>query len=105
MLVQQGFWDIERAGVSENTVFAVQCHHPGATRESLIYIDDLCKGRWTQLTEAFWFDLVEARTSNCRPIIVTTNYKGDELEEKPEATQLKFTIRCRREFCDVITLD
>jgi DNA replication protein DnaC len=71
----------------------------------ILYIDDLGKGHWTQLTEAFWFDLVEARTSNCRPMIVTTNYKGDELEEKSRGDTAEFTIRRLREFCDVISLD
>jgi hypothetical protein len=71
----------------------------------ILYIDDLGKGPWTQLTEAFWFDLVEARTSNCRPIIVTTNYKGDELEDRSRSDTAEFTIRRLREFCDVVTLD
>jgi DNA replication protein DnaC len=71
----------------------------------ILYIDDLGKGDWTQLTEAFWFDLVETRTSHCRPIILTTNYKGEELEDRSRGDIPEFTIRRLREFCDVITLD
>ena len=71
----------------------------------IFYLDDLGKGNWTENTEAIWFDLVESRTSNGRPIIITTNYKGDDLEEISRSETTEFTVRRLREYCDVITLD
>jgi hypothetical protein len=71
----------------------------------ILFLDDLGKGNWTENTEAIWFDLVESRTSNGRPLIITTNYKGDELEESSRSETTEFTVRRLREFCEVITLD
>jgi hypothetical protein len=71
----------------------------------ILFLDDLGKGNWTENTEAIWFDLVETRTANGRPIIITTNLKGDELTENSRSQTTEFTVRRLREFCDVITLD
>jgi hypothetical protein len=71
----------------------------------IFFLDDLGKGNWTPNTEAIWFDLVETRTSNGRPLIITTNYKGDDLEEASRSETTEFTVRRLREYCDVITLD
>jgi hypothetical protein len=71
----------------------------------IIFLDDLGKGNWTENTEAFWFDLIEVRTSHGRPVIVTTNYKGEELEDKSRSDTTEFTVRRLRDYCDVITLD
>jgi hypothetical protein len=71
----------------------------------ILFIDDLGKGNWTENTEAIWFDLVEARTSNGLPLIITTNFKGDALTENSRSDIAEFTIRRLREFCSVIALD
>lgn len=70
----------------------------------ILFLDDLGKGNWTPNTEAIWFDLVESRTSNGRPLVITTNYKGDDLEEKSRSETTEFTVRRLRDFCNVITL-
>jgi hypothetical protein len=71
----------------------------------ILFLDDLGKGNWTENTEAVWFDLVETRTSNARPLIITTNFKGEDLTEQSRSATTEFTVRRLREFCDIITLD
>jgi DNA replication protein DnaC len=71
----------------------------------ILFLDDLGKGNWTPNSKAIWFDLVESRTSNGRPIILITNLKGNDLEETSRSETTEFTVRRLREFCDVITLD
>lgn len=71
----------------------------------ILFLDDLGKGNWTENTEAIWFDLVESRTSQGRPIIITTNLKGEDLTERSRSQTTEFTVRRLREFCEIITLD
>jgi hypothetical protein len=71
----------------------------------ILFLDDLGKGNWTENTEAIWFDLVETRTSQGRPIIITTNLKGDDLTRNSRSNTTRFTIRRLREFCDVVALE
>lgn len=41
-----------------------------------LFIDDLGKGAWTQATEAQFFDLVDTRTRDGMPMLVTSNDNG-----------------------------
>lgn len=54
----------------------------------ILFLDDLGKGNWTENTEAISFVLVEIRTSNGRPLIVTTNYKAKTSKKTRAARQL-----------------
>ena len=72
----------------------------------ILAIDDLGKQRWTDRVECDLFDILEARTSNGRPTIWTTNFNGKALEAKfidPE-TGAAFIGRLR-EFHQAIGFD
>lgn len=71
----------------------------------ILFLDDLGKGYWTENTEAIWFDLLEHRTSNGKPVIVTTNYTGDELVTASRSDATAYAVRRLRDFCDLVTLD
>ena len=45
-------------------------------------LDDLGKTKWSEATLQAFFDLVEHRTSNEKPIYITTNYSRETLSKK-----------------------
>jgi hypothetical protein len=71
----------------------------------ILFLDDLGKGFWTENTEAIWFDLLEHRTSQGKPVIVTTNYTGDELIKNSRSEATAYAVRRLRDYCDTIALD
>jgi hypothetical protein len=71
----------------------------------ILFLDDLGKGFWTENTEAVWFDLLEHRTSHGKPVIVTTNYTGDELITGSRSNATAYAVRRLRDYCELITLD
>jgi DNA replication protein DnaC len=71
----------------------------------ILFLDDLGKGYWTENTEAIWFDLLEHRTSQGKPVIVTTNYTGDELINASRSEATAYAIRRLRDYCETIVLD
>jgi DNA replication protein DnaC len=71
----------------------------------IVFLDDLGKGYWTENTEALWFDLLEHRTSQGRPIIVTTNYSGQELIRGSRSEATAYAMRRLRDYCDTVALD
>ena len=81
----------------------------------VLFIDDLGKNKMTELVEADLFDVIETRTSNGRPIIITTNFVGRKSPTEPrvygEALDDKFSpdrgaplIARLREFTKAINL-
>ncbi|NBR91550.1 MAG: ATP-binding protein [Rhodobacteraceae bacterium] len=48
----------------------------------LLAFDDLGKERLTQRLESDLFAIIDERTSNLRPTIITTNYNGTTLLER-----------------------
>lgn len=44
-----------------------------------VFIDDLGKGKWTASTAGQFWELVDARTKEARPLFLTTNLSGDTL--------------------------
>jgi hypothetical protein len=71
----------------------------------IMFLDDLGKGYWTENTEAVWFDLLEQRTSQGMPMVVTTNYSGDELINASRSDATAYAVRRLRDYCDSIVLD
>lgn len=63
-------------------------------------LDDLGKSPWSPATEAQWFDLVDARTRDDRPIIVTTNDTGETLAARMAPERAEALIRRLRDYCD-----
>lgn len=66
----------------------------------VLILDDLGKTPWSPATEAQWFDLVDARTRDDRPIIVTTNDTGDTLAARMAPERADALIRRLRDYCD-----
>jgi DNA replication protein DnaC len=66
-------------------------------------LDDIMKGKWTERVEADMFDIIDHRTSNQKPIIITSQYVGDTLQRmflKPETAVA--TIERIREYCEAV---
>lgn len=72
-----------------------------AARDVLV-LDDLGKHPWTPATEATWFDLVDERTREDKPIIVTTNDTGDSLASRMAPERAEPLIRRLRDFCEMM---
>jgi DNA replication protein DnaC len=65
-------------------------------------IDDLGKHPWTPATEATWFDLVDQRGREEKPIIITTNDTGETLASRMAPERADALVRRLREYCDVL---
>lgn len=71
----------------------------------LLLIDDLGKGRLTDAVESHLFGLLDERSENGRPVIVTTNSNGKDLVDKMSADRGEPIVRRLRDYCDVMTLE
>ncbi|MCI0748311.1 MAG: hypothetical protein L0Y58_23140 [Verrucomicrobia subdivision 3 bacterium] len=69
------------------------------------FIDDLIKMRWLPTTEGVFFDIVEARTRDQRPILVTTNDPGAVLEKRFSENVGPPLVRRLREHCDCFVFE
>lgn len=68
----------------------------------VLLIDDLGKAEWTPATEASWFDLVDQRTRENRPIFITTNDDGESLKNRMTVQRGEALIARLRDYCDSI---
>lgn len=68
----------------------------------VLFIDDLGKGAWTQSTEAQFFDLLDERTREGRPMIVTCNDDGESLAARLSDDRAEPLVRRLREYCDCV---
>lgn len=71
-------------------------------KADVLFLDDFGKEKFTDRVESELFGIVERRTARKKPIIVTTNFIGDVLEEKMSPDRGPALVRRLREFCDVI---
>lgn len=69
-----------------------------------LFLDDLGKARWTPATEAQFFDLVDQRTREGKPLVYTTNDNGDSLAARLSADCAEPLIRRLRDFSEQIVL-
>lgn len=69
----------------------------------LLFFDDFGKDRFTERVEQELFAVIERRCANKLPIILTTNDKGDSLNERMTENRGPALIRRLREFCYVVT--
>lgn len=110
-LVRRLFVEKKRVVVLTAAQFDRECRDAGGTFTltawfnrlancDVLVMDDLGKHPWTPATEATWFDLVDERTREHRPIIVTTNDTGDSLAERMAPERAEPLIRRLRDFCD-----
>jgi DNA replication protein DnaC len=77
----------------------------GLANVEVLCIDDLGKGAWSDGTEANWFDLVDERGRNERPIIITTNDTGSSLESRMKPERAAALVRRLRDYCDVMIFE
>lgn len=68
----------------------------------LLLMDDVLKIKLTDSAESAIFSIIEHRTTNCLPIIVTTNDTGDSLLARMSPDRGPAVVRRLREFCDHI---
>lgn len=71
-------------------------------RAPVLFLDDLGKGRLTERGVAELFGLVEVRTANLLPVIVTCNHVGDTLAASLHGETGAALVRRLREFCRCI---
>ena len=65
----------------------------------VLFLDDFGKGKFTERVEVELFGLIERRTANCLPIILTTNFVGESLEARMSPDRGAPLVRRLREFC------
>lgn len=68
----------------------------------VLFVDDLAKEKLTDHAQAEFYDLVETRTSNERPILWTANTSGDELAARLSKDRGGPIVRRLQEFTEVI---
>lgn len=75
-------------------------------KADILFVDDLGKAPWTPATVGIWFDVLDGRYRDGRPIVVTTNLDGAAL-----VTQLRIgpdlgepMLRRMRETCRQVTV-
>lgn len=73
-------------------------------RVSLLFLDDVGKGRMTDRVEAEMYHVIETRTANLKPILFTSNLAGDSLIASMSADRGVPIIERLREFCDVVII-
>ncbi len=71
-------------------------------RVSVLFFDDMGKMRLTERGEAELFGLVEVRTANRLPLIVTCNHVGDTLAASLQPDTGGPLVRRLREFCECV---
>lgn len=70
------------------------------TTVDVLLLDDLGKEKFTEKPESDLFNLVDSRSSNEKPMIVTSNLSGRELEEKMSKDRGEPLVRRLAEFTE-----
>jgi DNA replication protein DnaC len=71
-------------------------------RMDALFIDDLGKAQWTPATEAQFFDLVDQRTREGKPMLVTTNDDKDSLTARLSDDRAEPLVRRLCDYCEGI---
>lgn len=85
--------------------FGNQCGEDWIKRLSkvpVLFLDDVGKFKLTERVESELFGLVELRAANLKPIIATTNFVGDTLQQKLTEDRGGPLVRRLKEFCDSV---
>lgn len=89
--VGRAFRDIETASAWMDSLVAVD----------VLFLDDVFRGRFTDAQELALWGVIERRTADKRPIIVTLNATGESLEAD-YGPQVLPIVRRLKEFCDAV---
>lgn len=68
----------------------------------VLFLDDFPKGRMTDRVESECFHIIEERSANLRPLIVTTNLAGRGMLTNLSADRGEPLVRRLREFCEAV---
>lgn len=68
----------------------------------VLFLDDLGRAAPTERYRHELYHIVEQRTAWCRPMLVTTNFNGEELGDRIGDTVGRAIVERLREFCDVV---
>lgn len=69
----------------------------------LLVIDDLGKAAWTEATESQFCELLDRRSEECQPFVVTMNDTGDTLKARArQSVRMDALIRRLHDYCDVM---
>jgi len=72
----------------------------------VLFLDDVGQSKISERTGAEIYELVEYRTSNLKPIVFTSNFRGRQLAEKfTDTTRGDAVVRRLAEFCRIIVED
>ena len=72
-------------------------------RAEILFIDDIGKEKYTERVESEFYDLIETRSANLRPIIWTANTNGPELLSMMSPDRGEPILRRLRESTEIIT--
>lgn len=59
--------------------FTLSAWFKNLAEADVLFIDDIGKGKWTAATSGQFWELVDDRTRNGRPVFLTTNFSGERL--------------------------
>lgn len=76
----------------------------GLTYVDMLFLDDVFRGKFTDAQELALWGVIERRTANKMPIIVTLNATGESLKADYGAS-VEPIIRRMREFCDSVSFN
>ncbi len=68
----------------------------------VVFFDDLGKFKFTERIESELFGVIEGRIANLKPILATTNFKGEDFAQKMSEDRGLPILRRLREFCDTV---
>lgn len=74
-------------------------------RTSILLIDDLGKQKMTERAEVELYDVLEHRTNNLKPTIVTTNATGEQLSKMLSQDRSHPIIRRIRDFSTIVKFE
>lgn len=70
----------------------------------VLFLDDIGKMAATDCVQSALFELIDARTREGRPVLVTTNDSGKSLAARLSQDRGEPMVRRLRDYCDLVTL-
>jgi len=72
----------------------------------VLFLDDVGQSKISERVGAELYEIVEYRTSNLKPIVFTSNFRGRQLAEKfTDTTRGDAVVRRLAEFCTIVVVE
>jgi DNA replication protein DnaC len=72
----------------------------------VLFMDDVGQSKISERVGAELYEIVEYRTSNLKPIVFTSNFRGRQLAEKfTDTTRGDAVVRRLAEFCTIVVVE